>query len=178
MKPRFQADADFNQSILDPPSATKAEAPKSADAGLIAGGPHRRCAPGVAGRPPEDQPITPFVKRFEEANAAASLEPFALGELTRMVIIEQHGIGTQLFPQKDCAKLSNTKDRPLLGGQQVRLTLELLHLDPVRPGNFLRSWQAGTSDDHFVVNFGGNVRAWKKPIEQVEAAELRQDNQR
>jgi hypothetical protein len=33
-------------------------------------------------------------------------------------------------------------------------------------------------DDHLVVNFHGDVKAWKEPLEKVEAAKLRQNNQR
>jgi hypothetical protein len=33
-------------------------------------------------------------------------------------------------------------------------------------------------DDHFVVNFSGDAKAWKKSIEEVKAAKLCKNNKR
>jgi hypothetical protein len=56
--------------------------------------------------------------------------------------------------------------------------LKLLYFDPFRLRNFRCPRQAGAGDDYFVVNFAGDVKAWKEPVEEVEAAKLRQNNQR
>ena len=53
-----------------------------------------------------------------------------------------------------------------------------VYFDPFRQCDFRRSWQAPAGDDHFVVNFPGDVKVWKEPFEEVEAAKLRQNNQR
>jgi len=45
-------------------------------------------------------------------------------------------------------------------------------------GSGLASRQASTSDDNFVVNFGGDVKTWKKSIEEVKASKLGQNNKR
>ena len=118
------------------------------------------------------------VKRFEETHAAANMEAFRPGEFTRIVIIEQHCICMDFLRQENCAELSYTQSILLLGRQQVRLILKFFHFDPLRFLNFRSSGQAGTRDDHFVVNFSGDVKAWKEPIQEFEAAELRQNDQR
>ena len=118
------------------------------------------------------------VKRFEQTHAAANLEAFRPCQFAGIVIIEQQGIRLDFFPQENCAEFSNTQSIPFLRRQQVRLILKLLYFDPFRLRNFRCPWQARTGNDHFVVNFPGDVKAWKEPIEEVEAAKLRQNNQR
>jgi hypothetical protein len=44
--------------------------------------------------------------------------------------------------------------------------------------NLRCAWQARAGDDHFVVHLSRNVNAGEKLVEEIEAAELRQDNQR
>jgi hypothetical protein len=118
------------------------------------------------------------VKRFEETHATANLEAFRPCQFAGVVIIEQQGIRLDFFAKKNCAEFSNTQSVPFLRRQQFRLILKLLYLDPFRLRNFRCPWQAGGGDDHFVVNFAGDVKAWIEPIEEVEAAKLRQNNQR
>ena len=118
------------------------------------------------------------VKRFEETQTAANLEAFRPCQFAGIVIIEQQGIRLDFFPKKNCAEFSNTQSTPFLRRQQVRLILKLLYFDPFRLRNFRCPWQASAGDDHFVVNLHGDVKAWKERIEEVEAAKLRQNNQR
>jgi len=66
----------------------------------------------------------------------------------------------------------------LTAAGRYNLILKLLYFDPFRLRNFRCPWQAGAGDDHFVMNFPGDVKARKELIEEVEAAKLRQDNQR
>jgi hypothetical protein len=110
------------------------------------------------------------VKRFEETQTAANLEAFRPCQFAGIVIIKQQGIRLDFFPKKNCAEFSNTQSIPFLRHQQVRLILKLLYFDPFRLRNFRCPWQAGAGDDHFVVNFPGDVKAWKEPIEEVETA--------
>ena len=118
------------------------------------------------------------VKRFEETHTAANLEAFRPCQFAGIVIIQQQGIRLDLFPKENCAEFSSTQSILFLRRQQVRLILKLLYFDPFRLRNFRCPWQAGAGDDHFLVNFPGDVEASKEPIEEVEAAKLRQNNQR
>ncbi len=82
------------------------------------------------------------------------------------------------FRQENCAEFSNTQTIFLLGRHQVRLILKFFHFDPFRFRDFRCSWQASTGDNHFVVNLRGDVKKGEKPVEEVEAAKLRQNDQR
>jgi hypothetical protein len=53
-----------------------------------------------------------------------------------------------------------------------------LYFDPFRFSNLRCPRQAGTGDDHFVVNFTGDVKAREKLMEEVKAAKLCKNNQR
>jgi hypothetical protein len=66
----------------------------------------------------------------------------------------------------------------LLGRQQGRLILKLLHFDLFRSCNFRCSRQASARHDHFVVNLRGNMEERKELIEKAEAGELCQNDQR
>ncbi len=118
------------------------------------------------------------IKRFEETDTAANLEAFRPCQFAGIVIIEQQGSRLHFFPKEYCAEFSDTQSILFLRDQQAGLILKLLYFDPFRIRNFRCPWQAGAGDDHLVVNFHGDVKAWKEPLEKVEAAKLRQNNQR
>src|SRR5713226_3050955 len=84
----------------------------------------------------------------------------------------------KLFSQENCAEFSSTQSILFLGCQQVCLILKFSHFDPFRFGNFCCPWQASTGDNNFVVNVRGDAKAWKEPFEEVEAVELRKNDQR
>ena len=118
------------------------------------------------------------VKRFEETHTATNREAFRPCQFASIVIIEQQGIRPDFFPKENCAEFFDTQSILFSRRQQVRLILKLLYFDPFRLRNFRCPWQARTREHLFVVNFHGDVKAWKEPIEEVEAAKLRQNNQR
>ena len=61
---------------------------------------------------------------------------------------------------------------------QIRLILNALYLNPVGSFDFRRSRQAGTSDDHFLVNLSRDIDPLKKSIEEFEAVKLCQNDER
>ena len=65
-----------------------------------------------------------------------------------------------------------------LGRVQTGWILKRLHFNPFCLRNLRCSWQPSTSDDNFIVNFSGDVKTWKKAIEEVKTGELGQNNKR
>src|ERR1700690_1720174 len=99
------------------------------------------------------------MKYLEQTHAAANLEPVRLGQSPRMVVVEQHDIGKDFFPKKNCAELSSAERKPPLGCQEASSILKRFHLNPCRIRDFRCSRQARASDDHFVMDFGRNVNS-------------------
>jgi hypothetical protein len=120
--------------------------------------------------------VLPVSARQPRASNAVSLS--CHGEYDNGCLEIRNRIRMEFFPQKDCAELSDAQSTLLLSRQQVRLILKFPYFDPFRFSNFRCSWQANTGDDHFVVNFGRDVKAREKPIEEVKAAKLCQNNKR
>jgi len=122
--------------------------------------------------------VSSQIKSFKKTHAAANLQTLSPGEFARIEIIEQHCMRTEFLRQENCAELSNSQSILFLSRHQVRLILKIFYFDPFRLGDLRCSGQASAGDNHFAVHLHGDVNAWKEPMEEVEAAKLRQNDKR
>lgn len=118
------------------------------------------------------------VERLKDTQGTANLKALSLGELARMIIIEQHFFRMNFLRQQNCADLSDTQGMRFLDPRQRHSILNFLNFDPLRFRNFQCSWKSCAVDHHFAVDLLGNPNSWKELIDEVEAAKLRENRQR